>query len=91
MEPFISKSEFKLAQDCHTKLYYKKQKYPMATTNDPYLEFLADGGYMVGKMAQLLYPDGIEIKGNTEEALAQTKMLMKRDKVVLFEPAVSLW
>jgi len=54
------------------------------------MELLAEGGYMVGKMAQLLYPEGIEIKTDkgTLAAIEQTQELLKRERVILFEPAI---
>jgi hypothetical protein len=55
---FLSKSDFIAARSCGSKLYYKKLRYPSFLDDDPYLEFLADGGYMVEKMAKLLFPDG---------------------------------
>ena len=58
---FLSKSDFLAARSCETKLYYKKLQYPSLLDDDPYLEFLADGGYMVEKMAKLLFPDGREL------------------------------
>ena len=54
----LSKSDFKVARTCGTKLYYKKLRYPSKQDDDPYLEFLADGGYMVETIAKLLFPEG---------------------------------
>jgi hypothetical protein len=51
------------------------------------MKILSQGGYIVGKMATLLFPDGIEIEGNTRECIQQTNELMKKENVVLFEPA----
>jgi hypothetical protein len=86
----LSKSEFKLAMQCPTKLAHKKAGYKSSTEFDPYMNYLSDGGYMIGKMAQLYYPEGIEINGNTEQALAQTALELLKDKVVLFEPAIQV-
>lgn len=58
----LTKSDFKVARSCATKLYYKKLRYPSLNDENPYLEFLADGGYMVEKMAKLLFPDGKELE-----------------------------
>jgi hypothetical protein len=50
---------------------------------------LAEGGYQVGELAKLYYPDGIEIESpNHADAEALTAELLQRDKVVLFEPAI---
>ena len=44
---FLTKNNFLTARSCPTKLYFKKLDYPSLSDDDPYLEFLADGGYMV--------------------------------------------
>ena len=44
----LSKSDFKVAQTCPTKLYYKELGYPSISDLNPYLRQLAMGGYMVG-------------------------------------------
>jgi hypothetical protein len=88
MQPFLSKSDFKVAQDCATKLYYKKNKYPSLKESNEYLQLLADGGYMIGKMAQLIYPEGIEIAGKTDDCIKATEDYLAQDNCVLFEPAI---
>src|SRR6266480_3076111 len=45
MKTYLSKSDFKVARTCATKLYYKKLGYPSIRDDDQYLQFLADGGY----------------------------------------------
>lgn len=42
---FLTKNDFLAARTCPTKLYYKKLRYPSLLDDDPYMEFLADGGY----------------------------------------------
>lgn len=84
----LSKSDYKLARNCLKKLWYKKNSYPSADEGNEYLDMLADGGYMVGKMATLLFPDGVEIEGTQEEALRKTKALLKQEQVTLFEAAI---
>src|SRR5258708_7244946 len=54
----LTKSDFTIARTCAAKLYYKKLGYPSLADDNPYLEFLADGGYMVETMAKLLFPEG---------------------------------
>lgn len=44
-----------------TKLYYKKMDYPSDLATNEYMQFLAEGGYAVGKLAMLLLPGGIEV------------------------------
>ena len=87
---FLTKSDFKVARTCPTKLYYKKLRYPSLLDDDPYLEFLADGGYMVETMAKLLYPDGKEIGGwdKPTVAFAETQRLVAAGNCTLFEGTI---
>lgn len=70
MPRLLSKSNFKHARSCVTKLYYKKKKYPSLLDEDAYLELLAEGGYMIEEIARRIYPDGVTIDytGGREEA-----------------------
>ena len=90
--PYLSKSDFKVAQTCATKLYYKKNKYPSQKDENEYLALLADGGFMIGKLAQLLYPDGKEIvegRGKQNQAIEDTERLLSEyENITLFEPAI---
>jgi hypothetical protein len=88
---YLTKSRFKLAVECPRKLFYtgKKDRYQDTMVDDSFLEMLAEGGYQVGALAKLRYPDGIEIH-ETDHAAAEdaTQALLERDQVVLFEPAI---
>lgn len=83
----LSKSNFKIAQSCPIKLYYKKHGYPSADDGNEYLELLAEGGYVIGVMAKMYYPGGIEIDTSRgmDVAAEQTAELLQSDNVVLFE------
>lgn len=48
----LSKSDFKLARSCATKLYYRELGYPQSTDDNPFLDMLAEGGYMVEQLAE---------------------------------------
>jgi len=87
---FLTKSDFKIARTCPTKLFYKKNRYPSLMDDNPYLEFLADGGYMVELMAKLLYPDGTEVGSwdKPEQAFAETTKALGATNVTLFEATV---
>jgi hypothetical protein len=88
---YLTKSRFKLAAECPTKLFYtgKPHLYRNLKQEDSFLAMLADGGYQVGELAKCFYPAGIEISSlNSAEAEAQTQSLLKQDQVVLFEPAI---
>ena len=95
----LSKSDFKLGLDCPTKLYYKKQGYASKLGEDDYLQFLAEGGYLIGAVATLVEPGGTDVAAEvrrmglgtsweaTERALALTRSLLKGARVTLYEPA----
>jgi hypothetical protein len=80
-----------LALECPTKLYYtKKDEYPNANVDDPFIMALAEGGYQVGALAKCYYPDGHDITTlDYDEAVSGTKELLLQDKVTIFEPAIS--
>ena len=88
---YLTKSRFKLAAECPTKLFYtgKPHLYRNLKQEDSFLAMLADGGYQVGELAKCFYPAGIEVSSlNSAEAEAQTQALLEQDQVVLFEPAI---
>jgi hypothetical protein len=86
----LTKSDFTVARTCGAKLYYKKLHYPSLNDDNPYLEFLADGGYMVETMAKLLFADGKEL-GNWAEpdkAFEETRLLLEAGDGTFFEATV---
>ena len=94
----LSKTDFILGCDCPAKLYYKKQGFQSTHSDNGYLSFLAEGGYLIGAVAKVYFPNGIEIgkhvkapgavsQQSTDFALAQTRELLQRENVVLYEPA----
>jgi hypothetical protein len=88
MTAYLSKTDFKIARTCATKLYYKKLGYPSVRDEDEYLQFLADGGYMVEAITKLCYPDGIEIGfdvGPDESAAETMRLLRAQESITLFE------
>src|SRR4051794_23332968 len=87
MALLLSKSDFKVARNCPTKLFYKKSGYPSVNAENAYLELLAEGGFMVEKMAKLLFSDGQEIDfgGPSELAGHKTMEALQAANVTLFE------
>ena len=87
---YLTKSRFKLACECPTKLFYTgKSRYPSTALDDPFLAALAEGGFQVGELAKQYYPSGHDIKAlENEAALKETQALLAREKVVIFEPAI---
>ena len=87
----LTKSRFKQALECPTKLFYtKKKQYPSSKTEDAFLQSLAEGGFQVEELARMNYPDGIAILGDDwkyEELASRTTELLKRENVTIFEAA----
>jgi hypothetical protein len=92
----FTKSRFKLALECPTKLYYASnpQTYADQKKDDPFLQSLAEGGYQVGELAKYLVsnnPIAEEITIETlnyDESLAQTEQKRAgKDKSVIAEAA----
>ena len=79
----LSKSDFKVAHTCATKLWYKKHGYPTTNDQNEYMKMLADGGFMFGKLAMLLFPEGIEVTGSVFEAIARTEELLANNKNII--------
>jgi len=91
MKPrYLTKSRFKLALECPTKLYYDgKSEYANQNIEDTFLLALAEGGFQVGELAKLYFPGGHEIMTHDyEEALQQTNELLKQDSVIIYEGAI---
>ena len=87
---YLTKSRFKLGTECPTKLFYTgKKEYPDQKMDDSFLAALAEGGYQVGELAKCYFPNGHDITTlDYEEAEKQTNELLKREKVIIYEPAI---
>lgn len=91
MNRYLTKSRFKLAVECPTKLFYTgKKKYRDLKQEDTFLQALADGGFQVGEFAKLLYPSGhlIDSKDHATAEAQTREWLAKEGEVILFEPAI---
>ena len=88
---YLTKSRFTLAVECPTKLYFadKPTEYKNLKSEDSFLQMLADGGFQVGALAKLHYPEGVEVTSKDHASAEQeTRDLLKRDHVTLFEAAI---
>ncbi|KAA2238815.1 DUF2779 domain-containing protein [Chitinophaga agrisoli] len=85
----LTKSRFKLALECPAKLYYtNKQEYVNKKLNDTFLQALAEGGFQVGELAKLYYPNGQNAEApDHEECLRITNELLQQENIVIFEAA----
>jgi hypothetical protein len=86
---YLTKSRFKLALECPTKLYYtQKKNYPDRKIDNSFLQALAQGGYQVGELAKYYFPGGTNIEElEHDAALAKTDELMKQADVIIYEAA----
>lgn len=86
----LSKSRFKIATECPTKLRYAEDRsYGNDKDDDAFLRALARGGFQVGALAQLDFPGGTLVDTNDpDEALAETERLLAADSAVVYEAAV---
>ncbi len=87
---YLTKSRFKMALECPTKLSLTgKKDYGNTKDNDPFLRALAEGGFQVGALAKLYFPGGVEVDSlDYEEAVSKTNELLKQENVVIYEAAV---
>jgi hypothetical protein len=99
MALYLTKSRFKLALECPTKLYYSNSpnNYFDSNRNNEFLQSLADGGNQMGELAKFKYhsdPIGSNITVETldyEEALSQTNNLLKKSSRVVIAEAALLY
>lgn len=87
---YLSKSRFKLALSCPTKLYYtEREEYENVKKEDKFIKALAEGGYQVGELAKCYFQDGFEIaERGYKVPLSRTDELLKRDTVIIYEAAI---
>ncbi len=65
------------------------KEYQNNKEDDLFLEALAEGGFQVGELAKLYFPNGTDIKSlDYEASLSETNELLKNENVVIYEPAI---
>lgn len=90
----LSKSRFKLAVECPTKVFYSLDKrYVNTKDEDEFLQALADGGFQVGELAKRMYlaedPAAVEVTArHGDEQARETAVLLERPDVTVFEGTV---
>jgi hypothetical protein len=92
----LSKSRFKLALECPTKVHYslrRSEGYVDRRQDDEFMEALAKGGHQVGALAKLMFrardPEAVEITAeDQDEQVRQTAELLTRERVTIFEGTV---
>ncbi|CZG55232.1 Domain of uncharacterised function(DUF2779) [Legionella pneumophila] len=86
----LTKSKFRLAYECPTKLYYvDKPQYANQLMEDSFLKALAEGGYQVEALARCYFPEGIFVAAkHKESSLEATKRLLENESITLFEAEI---
>jgi len=89
---YLTKSRYRMACECPTKLFYtRKKEYQDNSQDDPFLNALRDGGFQVGRLAQLYYesqgPSVLIDTLDEAEALERTDEALKKDRITIFEAA----
>ena len=89
---YLTKSIFKLARQCPSKLFYTgKSDYANQTVGDSFLAELANGGFQVGELAKCYFPGGKQVMAkDAAEAAAETADLLRDENVIIFEAAFQL-
>jgi hypothetical protein len=88
---YLTKSRFKVAMECPKKLFYlnNPDTYANANEDDSFLTALAEGGFQVGALAKLYYPNGHEITEKDRVKSSQlTSELLQQENVVIYEAAI---
>jgi Domain of unknown function(DUF2779) len=87
---YLTKSRFKQALECPTKLFYTgKPDYLNNSVDNSFLAALAEGGYQVGGLACLMYPGGVEVTDIGHAAqIVRTRELLLQDEVTIYEGAL---
>ena len=88
---YFTKSAYKVAIDCPTKLFYCcDDNYANQDSNNEFLMALAKGGFQVGELAKIYYhiTDDTFVKSQDyDESVSQTVRLFERNKVNIAEAA----
>ena len=95
----LSKSRFKSALECPTKLFYsgKKKEYANQMAENEFMMALAEGGFQVGELAKYHHPCctkmgrcGHDIEQHEyHESLTETAKYIGNENVILYEPSVA--
>lgn len=95
MPRYLTKSRFKLALECETKLFYTKkgEEYADQSLDDSFMKNLAEGGYQVGELAKYYFcddPVAADITIETldyEESLGETQNKIASGDTIIAEAA----
>ncbi|MDP7197800.1 MAG: DUF2779 domain-containing protein, partial [SAR202 cluster bacterium] len=87
---YLTKSRFKSALECPTKLFYtSNDDYANTMDEDEFLMALAEGGFQVGELAKYYHPGGHDIISlHYKESLEETNDLLQKENIIIYEPAI---
>lgn len=87
---YLTKSDFKVCFDCLTRLFYRKSGYPTASEENEYLQFLAEGGFMIEMIAKARFPEGIDLANirDAVQATTRTRELLAAGDCTIFEAGI---
>jgi hypothetical protein len=87
MSKYLSKGRFIQAVSCPTKLAYSgNPEYVDKSNEDDFLKMLAEGGFQVGELAKVMYPDGVEVTDTQlEDQAKRTQTLLNQAQCTVFE------
>ena len=86
---YLTKTLFVKALECPTKLYYHGKDEYAVKEEDEFTIALQEGGFQVGELAKCYFPGGMQIDALAhDEAVRQTKELLKQQNAIVYEAAV---
>jgi len=87
---YLTKTLFKTGFECPAKLRYAKDRaYGNNQDDNTFLQVLAEGGFQVGELAKLMFPQGVEVSELAHDvAVAKTKELLAQEEATIFEAAL---
>ena len=83
---YLTKSRFKLALECETKLFYtkKEDKYADQNFENSFMKSLAEGGFQVGELAKYYFCDDPIADGVTIETIKDDEALVTANAKLQF-------
>lgn len=85
MPRYLTKSRFKIAHECETKLFYtnKKTEYADKSLEDSFLKSLAEGGFQVGELAKYYFCENPVEENITVETLDYNEALRQTNEKII--------
>ena len=84
----LSKSQYVRGLQCHKALWLYKHKKEVMTPTSPRQEYIFENGHRVGKLAQDLFPGGVEIEHDPKNfagMIEKTRELINQGANVIYE------